>query len=406
MDSLITAAAQALATGDPLLALNRVALRDDAPALALRGVAMAQLGDLERAKATLKSAARAFGRKHPVAHARCVVAEAEIALVSRDLSAVPAMLSEAGSQLKRHGDIVNALYATILEARRLLLVGQIDDAEHLLGDFDTGVLPSSLRAAHELALAGIAMRRLRATAARDALVRAEAAARSAGFSGLIAEVHSAGLMLKRPAARLISEGTEQPLRLDDVEKLFASDTLVVDACRYVIRHKERVLSLTTRPVLFGLVRAMAERCPGDATRESLLFAAFGARHADESHRARLRVEIARLRAELREFATVHATANGFAISARTAPRIVVLAPPTDSPHAALLALLADGEAWPSSSLALALDTSPRSIQRALDKLRAAGKVRAVGQGRSRRWMAPPILGFPTVLLLPGALPGR
>jgi hypothetical protein len=68
MDSLITAAAQALTAGDPLGALNRVALRDDAPALALRGIAMAQLGDLPRAKQLLRNAARAFGPRAAVAH--------------------------------------------------------------------------------------------------------------------------------------------------------------------------------------------------------------------------------------------------------------------------------------------------------------------------------------------------
>ncbi|AQZ53880.1 hypothetical protein [Martelella mediterranea] len=405
MDSLINAAAQALATGNPLLALNRVALRNDAPAMALRGIAMAQLGDLDRARIALRDAARIFGRKHPVAHSRCVVAEAEIALVSRDLSAVPTMLAEAGTQLQKHGDHINAFHASVLEARHLLLVGRIDAAERLLGSIDPTNLQASLRTAYELVSSGIAMRRLRAAAASAALARAESAARFAGISALIAEVQSTGLMLKKPAARLISNCTEQALRLDDVERLLASDSLVVDACRYVIRHQEQVLPLTTRPVLFELARAMAERWPGDASREAMLSAAFGAKHADESHRARLRVEIARLRAEIAELATISATASGFAISANKAPRIVVLAPPTDSPHAELLALLADGEAWPSSALSLALDKSPRSVQRALDKLRVDGKVHAIGRGRSRRWMAPPILGFPSVLLLPGALPG-
>ncbi|HEU5194094.1 MAG TPA: helix-turn-helix domain-containing protein, partial [Methylomirabilota bacterium] len=85
MDTLIAAAAHALAAGDPLGALKRIALRDDAPALALRGIAMAQLGDFVRAKRLLRRAARTFPPSEAVARARCVVAEAEIALVSRDL---------------------------------------------------------------------------------------------------------------------------------------------------------------------------------------------------------------------------------------------------------------------------------------------------------------------------------
>src|SRR5512146_253774 len=108
MDPLITAAARALAVGDPLGALQRIALRDDAPALALRGIAMAQLGDLARAKSLLRRAARAFGRKDAVARARCVVAEAEIALVSRDLGATAKALDAARATLEKHGDRLNA----------------------------------------------------------------------------------------------------------------------------------------------------------------------------------------------------------------------------------------------------------------------------------------------------------
>lgn len=405
MDSLVTAAAHALATGDPLLALKRVSLRNDAPALALRGIAMAQLGDLARAKAALKSAADAFGNKEPVARARCVVAEAEIALVSRDLAAVPAKLSAARLVLDKHGDRINAAHAATLEVRRLLLVGQLDDAERLLAGLDPTSLPPPFRATYELAASGIAVRRLRARAARDALARAETAARAAGISTLRAEVHGAGLSINRPAARLVSSDKERPLLLDEVEDLLASDALVVDACRYVVRTREIVLPLATRPVLFALARALAQAWPGDVSRKALIAFAFRARHADESHRARLRVEIARLRAELRGLAAVNATGDGFVLVPRGAPEVLVLAPPADDQHAALLALLADGEAWPSSALALALDVSPRTVQRALDQLRGAGKVRAIGRGRLRRWMTPPVLGFPTALLLPGSLPG-
>src|ERR671922_115353 len=128
MDSLITAAARALAGGDPLGALKRVALRDDAAALALRGIAMAQLGDFVRAKALLRSAARTFGPKEAVARARCVVAEAEIALVSRDLGWPAKALAVARTTLEKRGDWVNAAYARYLEIRRLLLIGRIDEA--------------------------------------------------------------------------------------------------------------------------------------------------------------------------------------------------------------------------------------------------------------------------------------
>jgi tetratricopeptide (TPR) repeat protein len=404
MDSLITAAARALAAGDPLGALKRVALRDDAPALALRGIAMAQLGDLARAKVLLRSAARAFSPKEAVARARCVVAEAEIALVSRDLGWPAKALDAARATLEAHGDRVNAAHARNLEVRRFLLIGRLDEAERALAELDPAPFPPASRAAHELIVAGIAMRRIRTKTARAALARAERAARDADIPALTAEVESASLVLNTPAARLIERGDERPLLLEDVEALLASKALVVDACRYVVRDARTVVSLATRPVLFALARALAEAWPADVPRSTLIARAFRAKHADESHRARLRVEIGRLRAELRMLADVSATKRGFALAPRRAGKIVVLAPPVDERHAAVLAFLADGESWSSSALAIALGSSPRTVQRALDVLAAAGKVRWFGRGRARRWMTPPVPGFPTLLLLPGPLP--
>ena len=198
MDSLITAAARALAAGDPLGALKRVALRDDAPALALRGIAMAQLGDLVRAKALLRSAARAFGPKEAVARARCIVAEAEIALASRDLGWPAKALDAARATLEAHGDRVNAAHARYLEVRRLLLIGRLDEAERTLADLDPTPFPPASRAAHQLVVAGIAIRRLQTEAARAALARAERAARQAGIPALAAEVESASLSPEHP----------------------------------------------------------------------------------------------------------------------------------------------------------------------------------------------------------------
>jgi hypothetical protein len=405
MDSLITAAARALATGNPLHALNFIALRDDAPALALRGIAMAQLGDLGRAKTLLRRAARAFSPREAVAGARCVVAEAEIALVSRDLNWPVKALDTAHDALERHGDRANAAHARYLMTRYLLLIGRLDEAERLLVGFDPTPLPPASRAAHELVVAGIAMRRLRIKAASAALARAERAARQARIPPLLAEVESATLVLDTPAARLIARGNERLLRLGDIETLLASKALVVDACRHVVWHSGKVISLETRPVLFALARALAEAWPGDVPRAVLLARAFRAKHADESHRARLRVEISRLRKALCAAAGIDATKAGFALAPRRARDVAVLAPPTDEAHATVLALLADGEAWSSSALALALGASQRTVQRALDDLTANGKVQAIGRGRARRWMTPPVPGFPTTLLLPAALPG-
>jgi hypothetical protein len=405
MDSLITAAARALATGDPVGALKRVALRDDAPALALRGIAMAQLGDLVRAKALLRSAARAFGPKEAVARARCVVAEAEIALVSRDLGWPANALDAARATLEAHGDRVNAAHARNLEVRRLLLIGRLDEAERTLAELDPAPLPyASSRVARELVVAGIAIRRLQTKVARAALTRAELAAREADIPALTAEVESASRVMNTPAARLIARGDERPLLLEEVEALLASGVLVVDACRHVVREAGMVVPLATRPVLFALARALGEAWPGDVPRSMLLAQAFRAKHADESHRARLRVEVGRLRVELRTLADVSATKRGFVLSPRRAREVVVLAPPVEEQHAVVLAFLADGESWSSSALAIALGASPRTMQRALDSLAAAGKVQSFGRGRARRWITPPVPGFPTVLLLPGPLP--
>ncbi|MHA7681632.1 helix-turn-helix domain-containing protein [Cupriavidus sp. PET2-C1] len=405
MDSLITAAARALAAGDPLGALNRVALRDDAPALALRGIAMAQLGDLVRAKALVRSAARAFGPKEAVARARCVVAEAEIALASRDLSWPAKTLDAARATLEAHGDRVNAAHARFLEARRLLLIGRLDEAELALAQLDPAPFPPASSAAHALVVAGIAMRRLRTQAARAALARAERAARHAGIPALTAEVQSAFLILKTPAARLIARGEERFLLLDEVEVLLGSKALVVDACRHAVRDAGTVVSLARRPVLFALARALAEAWPADVPRDALVARAFRARHADESHRARLRVEIGRLRTVLGPLAGVSATQRGFALVPHVAREVVVLARPVDEAHAAVLAFVADGESWSSSALAVALGASQRTVQRALDALAAAGKVQSFGRGRARRWLTPPVPGFATTLLLPAPLPG-
>jgi tetratricopeptide (TPR) repeat protein len=391
VDPLITAAARALTAGDPLRALNGVALRNDAPALALRGIAMAQLGDLARAKALLRRAARAFRPAEAVARARCVVAQAEIALVSRDLTWPAKVLEAAQEALERHGDRANAAYARLLQIRRLLLIGRLGDAERALASrtgLDPAFLSPAPRAVYELVVAGIAMRRLRVAAARAALGRAWHAARRARIPALTAEVERAHLILHTPAARLIADGEERLLGLGEIEALLGSDVLVVDACRYAVRDARTAVSLVRRPVLFALARALAEAWPHDVPRGALVARAFGWTVTDESYRARLRVEIGRLRKALRAQADIRATKRGFA-----------LARPVEDEYAAVLALLADGESWSSSGLALALGTSQRTVQRALDSLASSGKVQALGRGRARRWMTAPVPGLTAWLLL-------
>ena len=394
------AASRALAAGDPLTALNWIALSDEPPALALRGIAMAQLGDLVRGKALLRRAARAFDPKDAVARARCVIAEAEIALVSRDLGWPAKALGAARVKLEEYGDQVNAAYARYLEVRHLLLIGRLDDAERQLAELDPALFPPASRAAYELVIAGTAIRRIRTKTARAALARAGRAARQAGIPALIAEVETASLVLETPAARLIAHGEERLLFLEDVAALLASNALVIDGCRHIVRQGDTVVSLARRPVLFALARALGEAWPGDVSRGTLVARAFGGKRADESHRARLRVEIGRLRKMLRTLASVSATMSGFALIPRRASDVVVLARPLEEQHAPVLAFLADGESWSSSALALALGASQRTVQRALDALASTGKVHSFGHGRARRWMTLPMPGFTTTLLLP------
>jgi hypothetical protein len=400
MDSLITAAARALSIGDPLGALKLVALREDPPALALRGTAMAQLGDLARARILLRRAVRAYGPREALSRARCMVAEAEIALACRDLSWSSKSLGAARAILEEHGDRANAAHARYLEIRRLLLIGRLDEAEHSLGQLNPDTVPPPLRAAHELVFAGIAVRRVRARAARLAFGRAARAAHQAGIPALAAEVEAASMVLTETAARLIMHGTARDLRLEQVEALLSSRTLVVDACRFSIRQAGTAIDLARRPVLFTLARLLAEAWPADVPRETLVARAFRGKRVDETYRARLRVEVGRLRRVLRKLADVVATKQGFAILPCREFEVVVLARPVEEGHAVVLALLADGESWSSSALALALGASPRTVQRALKSLAGTGKVQALGRGRTRRWMTPPVPGFTTTLLLP------
>jgi len=404
MDSLLTAASIALSAGDALGALKRVALREDPPALALRGIAMAQLGDLPRAKDLLRRAARAFGAKEPLGRARCALAEAEVALASRDLAWPKKELASALRTLEAHGDRVNAVHARTLEIRRLLLTGEVVAAERALAEADLTGAPPMLLAIHQLLRAEVAMRRLRTRAARGALDEATKTAFAARIPQLVREIENMRTALQAPAARAIAEGRERTLLLEDVEALLASGSLVIDACRHAVLEAHIAVPLARRPVLFALARALGEAWPEDVPREVLAARAFGARKLDDSHRARLRVEMARLRTELAGLADARATKRGFALVPSRAKKVIVLAWPVEDEHARVLAILADGEAWSSSALALALSLSQRSVQRALSSLEEAGKVRSTGLARAKRWLAPSVTQFTTTLLLP-APPG-
>ena len=404
MDSLIAASARALAAGDALGALKRVALREDPPALALRGIAMAQLGEHPRARELLRRAARGFGTHEELARARCLVAEAEVALAMRDLGGSPRSLAAAAATLDARGDRANALQARLIAARRLLLLGRLDEAGAALARLDARGLPPSLAAVAELSAAELALRSLRTGPAQAALARAQEAADRARVPALLAEVAEARAVLGRPAARRLFAGGEQALRLEEVAALLDSGALVVDACRRGLGAGAEWRLLARRPVLFALARALAEAWPGDVDREALIACAFRTQYPDETHRARLRVEIGRLRALVTGLVRIEATARGFVFRPRDERDVIVLAPPIDGEQASLAALLSDGAAWSTSALALALGASQRTVQRALAELESAGRARSVGRARAQRWLAPPLAGFTTILLLPAALP--
>lgn len=405
MDSLIAAAARALIAGDILGALKRVALRHDPPALALRGIAMAQLGEHARARELLRRAVRRFGAHEELARARCVVADAEVAMAMRDLGASPRTLAVAVATLEAHGDHPNAMQGKLIAVRGLLLLGRLAAAKIALEKLDTRGFAPSLVAIAELTAAELALRSLSIERARLALTRAQVAADRAAVPVLQGEVSEALAAFDRPAARRIFAEGEQTLCLSEVAELLASDdALVVDACRHALVYKAEWRVLARRPVLFALLRILAEAWPGDADRVALIEHAFRNQHPDESHRARLRVEISRLRTLITPLAQIEATQRGFLLIPRGVGPVVLLAPPIDGDEASLIALLSDGAAWSTSALALALGSSQRTVQRALVELEAAGSVRSIGRARSQRWLSPPLTGFTTVLLLPVTLP--
>jgi len=398
MDSAISTAARALSVADPLTALKHVALRSDAPALALRGIAMAQLGEFSHAKALLRRAARKFGAKESIARARCVVAQAEVALATRDLAGADRGLAEAVRLLVERGDVANAAFARLVQVRRLTLLGEVARAERALGAIGLEQVPPRLAALLNLAAFDLAIRRVDSSSAEQALARARDAARRAHVPPLVVEVEKAEKQLALPVARALEAGRELPLLLKELPALWASGKLVVDACRREARRDRQITSLVKRPVLFELLLALAEAAPGDVARDVLIARVFGMKRVNDSHRVRLRVELGRLRRVLAGLAEVRATSAGFELAVECAGCTVLL-PPADGDQSALLALLSGGDAWATSALALAVGKSQRAVQRALGALEQSGKVRGVGAGRARRWVAAPAAGFTTPLLL-------
>ncbi|HEY3595602.1 MAG TPA: helix-turn-helix domain-containing protein, partial [Polyangiaceae bacterium] len=328
-----------------------------------------------------------------------------IALALRDLRGPVKELDDPASFLARRGDADNALFARLVHARRLALLGDVDGADAALRKLSLTGAPARLVALASLAAADLAMKRIDAESAARWIAEGRRAAVVSRIPGLVAEIERLARQLNAPVARLSREGQSTPVRLHELPALFTSDDFLVDACRREARVGPRVAKLVTRPVLFELLLALAEAAPGEAARDTLIARVFGARRVNDSHRVRLRVEIGRLRKLLVGLAHLQATPYGFALAPRETKSVAILLPPTDGEASALLALFQGGEAWATSALAAAVGKSQRAVQRALGSLEKQGKVRATGEGRARRWVASPAAGFATTLLLvaPGTL---
>jgi hypothetical protein len=399
MDSAVSTAARALAQGDALSALKHVALRSDPPALALRGIGMAQLGELTKARQLLRRAMKAFEGRDAQAWARSVVAEAEVALALRELGRGQRDLLRAAQLLERRGDSANALFARLVAVRSHVLLGELERAERGLRALPLADAPARLAAVASLVAADLAIKRGEGARARQALELAGEHAREAAISPLRSEVARAFAKLAAPAARLVQAGSARALSLEALEPWLTSDVFVVDACRRHARLGSKVVSLVSRPVLLALLAALAAGAPGEATRSALLERAFGVRRVNESHRVRLRVELSRLRRLLANMAEIVATPAGFRLQARGGAETLLVLPPAADDASELLALLGGGEPWSTSALAAALGKSQRSVQRALAALYEEERVTSTGKGRAQRWVLTPQTTFTTTLLL-------
>lgn len=394
-------AALALHAGDAIGALQAVALRDDPRSLAMRATAMARMGDLARARILFERAERGFAGSDRLGHARCLLARAELQLAMRDGGWPAAELLGAHAIFREQGDTWNATYLKLVEARRAIMLGRLDEAETILAVHGHGGHPV-LRAIANLLGAHLFFRQLRIGEARTALARASGDLEAGGPEALRMEVLRMHATLRTPFAGRRSGKDLLPLLPDALCALNQSVNLIVDATRFEVRHRESAISLVTRPVLFSLLSCLATAWPGECRREDLIGAVFRGRQVDESYRARLRVEMLRLRRLLGAVGSVVATAGGYRLVPDNATAVVMIEPLAGTRHAQLLALLGDGEAWTSLAVAEALGASRRTAQRSLEALSREGLVRKQGAGSAQRWRAPGVDPIALAMLLPAA----
>lgn len=382
-------AARALAGGDALRALSLVGRSSDALGLALRGIAYAQLGDLEAAREALERAeAAAAGGGHPRLLARVRAALVEVALGEGDPARASAAARASADELERLGDARNAAMQRLVLARAEVLLGRLGEARAVVAGVLSADLPPDVRAVASLAEAEIATRALAATAARDALGRARGALDAAPNRLLGREIAALEGELSTPVARLERGGASRDADLFAIEEAAHGELFLVDACRRLAIAGRARVPLARRPVLFTLLVELARAAPASVPRDTLAARAFEARRINASHRGRLRVEIGRLRKLLDDLgAEPVATAEGYALASRR--EVAVLAPRDDDDDATRVALLlGDGASWSAQRIAESAGVSKRTAQRALGDLVAGGRAVRTGSGRNVRYQRP------------------
>jgi tetratricopeptide (TPR) repeat protein len=378
-------AGRALAGGDPLRALALVGRVDSALGLTLRGVAYAQLGDLDLARKSLLRAVSVADDPRTLARARAALAE--IALTTGDPAVAARDARASADELEALDDARNASMQRLVLARALVLLGRLGEARQVVDEVLSDDLAPDVFAVASLAQAEIAVRALAALDAREALARARRALEQAPHSLLSRAIQCVERELSLPVARLVRAGVSASADLFAIEESCRGHVLLVDACRRLALGGRATIPLARRPVLFALLLALAHAWPGSVARDELISRAFEVRRINPSHRARLRVEIGRLRGVLEGLAAEPtATPDGYALASERP--VVILLPLSDDEAARVALLLGDGASWSAQGLAEHAGVSRRTAQRALSTLVASGDAVRTGQGKTVRYARP------------------
>lgn len=377
-ESSLQDAASALARGDALRALSVVGPFEDVPALTLKGIAYAQMGDLELARRALLAAAK--GASGELVRARIQAALAEVTLAEGDASRAAREAQDAARTLAKLGDVRNAAMQELVVARAELLLGQLGDARRRVDALLAQELDGDVRGVTLLASAEIAVRELAPTRARE---RLSAIATTNALLRRTLDAFSAELTV--PIARLVANGVETAADLFAIERAANGDSLFIDACRRNAVAGRVTVRFASKPVLFALLRALARAWPSSVPRDELATAAFDVKKPNASHRARMRVEIGRLRKELSGVAEPIATKDGYALE--SSRPVQLLLPTRGDADASIALLLGDGAAWTAQAIAEHANVSKRTALRALASLVEKGRASRVANGKDIRYLA-------------------